>query len=134
MNTARPNLDWMLDELADNPHTRHAVLLSGDGLAMAASSGTNQALKETAAALTSGLQSLSRASWELVSDEPTRWMRTVVEFEGGYLLVVAAGHETYLVISASADVDFAAYSDAIEHLVSRLGDALGVEHRSAERP
>ncbi len=57
-----PNLEinWLLDDLANRlSEIRHAIVLSGDGLAVAASSGLDREERERFADIGCGLHSLA---------------------------------------------------------------------------
>ncbi|MFE9601467.1 roadblock/LC7 domain-containing protein [Streptomyces hokutonensis] len=130
----RPDLSWILDEIVKVPHARHAVLLSDDGLPVSASDGVGRVLAETIAAITTGLQSLSRNGAEFVSDLDTPWQQTMVQYRDGYLFVIAAGNGSYLVASAGSDVEIDHFSYTMAANVKRLSDALAVDPRpSAEQ-
>ena len=54
-------LDWLLvDFVRTTSGTRHALVVSADGLRLAASQGIDEALGDQLAAVTSGLLSLAR--------------------------------------------------------------------------
>ncbi|MDX2531552.1 roadblock/LC7 domain-containing protein [Streptomyces scabiei] len=126
---SRPDLRWMLDELVNVPHARHAVLLSTDGLAVAASDGVGRVLAETISATTSGLQALSRNGAAFVSDLDTPWQQTMVQYRDGYLFVIAAGDGSYLVASADSAVEIDHFAYAMADIVKRLSDAMTIAPR-----
>ncbi|MFJ9901143.1 roadblock/LC7 domain-containing protein [Streptomyces sp. NPDC091280] len=128
-SNVRPDLSWILDELLVTPHAWHAVLLSADGLAMAASKDVGDVLADTIAASTSGLQALSRSCAEFVSDQDTPWQQTMVQYRDGYLFVIAAGNGSFLVASAGIEVEVAHFSYLMADTVKRLGDAMAVGAR-----
>ena len=129
--TKNPDVSWILDELMKAPHARHAVLLSADGLQRAASAGVNTDTADRVSAIASGMQSLSRNGGDFVSEKPTAWQQTMVQFEDGFLFVIAAADGAYLVASAGRDVDIAAFSYDMAKMVERLGDELAVEPRQS---
>jgi predicted regulator of Ras-like GTPase activity (Roadblock/LC7/MglB family) len=120
MNT----LGWMLDDALKMPETRHAVLLSADGLLMAHSAGIDRDDAERHAAAMSALQALARATAEFCGQTGAQWRQTVSEFAGGYVFLAAAGPGAYLAVSATARVDMEAVSFRIQALVQRLGKEL----------
>jgi predicted regulator of Ras-like GTPase activity (Roadblock/LC7/MglB family) len=128
MNT----LGWMLDDALKMPETRHAVLLSADGLLMAHSAGIDRDDAERHAAAMSALQSLARATAEFCGQTSAEWQQTVNEFVGGYVFLAAAGPGAYLAVSATARVDMEAVSFRIQELVQRLGKELTSPPRQAE--
>jgi predicted regulator of Ras-like GTPase activity (Roadblock/LC7/MglB family) len=117
-------LGWMLDDALKMPETRHAVLLSADGLLMAHSERIDRDDADRHAAGMAGLQSLARASAEFCGDPRTTWRQTVNEFDGGYVFLVAAGPGAYLAVSTTERVDMEAVSFRLQELVQRLGKEL----------
>jgi predicted regulator of Ras-like GTPase activity (Roadblock/LC7/MglB family) len=131
MNDAVNNkLGWMLDDALKMPETRHAILLSADGLLMAHSERISVDDAERHAAGMSGLQSLARSAAEFCSDPQTAWRQTVTEFDDGYVFLVAAGPGAYLAVSATENVDMEAVSFRLQELVQRLGKELSTPPRN----
>jgi predicted regulator of Ras-like GTPase activity (Roadblock/LC7/MglB family) len=125
VNDARHNrLGWMLDDALKVPETRHAVLLSADGLLMAHSQRITVDDAERHAAGMSGLQSLARSTAEFCADAPSTWRQTVTEFDDGYVFLVAAGPGAYLAVSTTENVDMEAVAFRLQELVQRLGREL----------
>jgi predicted regulator of Ras-like GTPase activity (Roadblock/LC7/MglB family) len=122
-------VSWILDELVKAPHARHAVLLSADGLQRAASAGVHPDMADRVSAIASGMQSLSRSGGDFVSERETAWQQTMVQFEDGFLFVIAAADGAYLVASAGPDVDISAFSYDMAKIVERLGAELAVAPR-----
>lgn len=131
---ARPELSWILDELVTTPHARHAVLLSADGLALAASKDVGRVLADTISASTTGLQALSRNCAQFVSDQDTPWQQTMVQYRDGFVFVIAAGNGSFLVASAAMGVEVSHFSYVMADTVKRLGDAMAVEARQSTGP
>lgn len=122
-------LGWMLDDALQMPETRHAILLSADGLLMAYSQRISRDDAERYAAGMSGLQSLARGSAEFCGDPHTAWRQTVSEFDGGYVFLVAAGPRAYLAVSTTEKVDMEVVSFRLQELVQRLGKELTTPSR-----
>src|SRR5262245_18359404 len=122
-------LGWMLDDALKMPETRHAILLSADGLLMAYSDRIGRDDAERHAAGMSGLQSLARGSAEFCGDPRIAWRQTVSEFDGGYVFLVAAGPGAYLAVSTTEHVDMEAISFRLQELVQRLGKELSAPPR-----
>src|SRR5437879_7422910 len=132
MNNAVTNkLGWMLDDALKMPETRHAILLSADGLLMAHSERISRDEAERHAAGMAGLQSLARSAAEFCGDPRTLWRQTVSEFDGGYAFLVAAGPGAYLAVSATERVDMEAVSFRLQELVQRLGKELSTPPRES---
>lgn len=123
------DLGWMLDESLKVPGARHAILLSADGMLRAHSRGIDRDEADRQAAALSGLQSISRSTAEFAGPVETRWRQTLVEFDGGYVFLVAAGPGAYLAVSASEHVDMEAVTYAMQKLVDRLGKELSAPLR-----
>jgi predicted regulator of Ras-like GTPase activity (Roadblock/LC7/MglB family) len=129
MTASRPQVAWILEELTTIGNARHALLLSADGLTVAASEGCPRDLADRVAASVSGLQSLSRAGGEFVTDEGTIWQQTMVQYRDGFLFLIAAGDGAHLVVSAGRDVKIEALSYKMADIVKRLPEALAVAAR-----
>jgi predicted regulator of Ras-like GTPase activity (Roadblock/LC7/MglB family) len=114
-------LGWMLDDALKMPETRHAVLLSADGMLMAYSQRIAEDDAERHAAGMAGLQSLARNTAGFCGHEGTPWRQTVTEFDDGYVLLVAAGPGAYLAVSTTENADLEAVSFRLQELVQRLG-------------
>ena len=122
------DLDWLLDDLvARVPDINKAVILSRDGLAIAASGGLTQEDAEHLAAVAAGFQSLARGAGRHFGGGHVR--QTIVEMETAFLFVTAAGEGSCLAVlsPASADAGLVAYEMAI--LVKRVGQHLAVNPR-----
>ncbi|NYI07229.1 roadblock/LC7 domain-containing protein [Allostreptomyces psammosilenae] len=118
-------LSWMLDDVLEVPEARHAILLSADGMLRAHSKGISRDEADKQAAALSGLQSLSRATAGFCTETPnTAWRQTLVEFDDGYVFVIAAGPGAYLAVSSTEKVDMEAVTYRMHKLVDRLGKEL----------
>lgn len=117
-------LGWMLDDAMKVSGTRHAILLSADGLLIAHSEQIDRDNADRHAAGMAGLQSLARNAAGFCGDPDTKWLQTVTEFDGGYVFLVAAGPGAYLAVSTSAKVDMEVISFRLQELVQRLGKEL----------
>ncbi|MEU4092239.1 roadblock/LC7 domain-containing protein [Streptomyces sp. NPDC026673] len=116
-------LDWLLDDLTDRvAHVRHAVVLSGDGLAVGSSRGLSREDAEHLAAVASGFHSLAKGAGRHFEAGEVR--QTMVELDHGFLFVAAAGEGSCLAVftAAGADVGMIAYEMA--RLVKRVGEHL----------
>ncbi|QIZ38425.1 roadblock/LC7 domain-containing protein [Saccharopolyspora sp. ASAGF58] len=106
-------LSWLLDELVHNvPRVTLALLLSNDGLAMAVSSGVSNEDGEHLAVVASALHSLAKGTGRHFDAGSVR--QAMIELDGGYLFVVAAGGGTCLTVfaEAGADIGLVAYEMA----------------------
>ncbi|MFD8882129.1 roadblock/LC7 domain-containing protein [Streptomyces erythrochromogenes] len=124
-----PDVNWILNDLVNFPETRHAVVLSADGLTVGSSTDVDRELADTVSAIASGMQSLSQRGAKFVQDEPTSWEQTMVSFTGGFLFLLTAAEGAYLVVSAGSDVDIEALSYRMRKTIDSLGPALRVAPR-----
>ena len=122
------DLAWLLDDLADRVEDfRKAVILSRDGLAVAASRDLSREDAEHLAALAAAVQSLARGAGERFRVGEVR--QTIIELEQALLFVTAAGHGSCLaaLCAANADAGLVAYEMAM--LVKRAGPHLAANPR-----
>lgn len=122
------DLSWLLDDLADRVEDfRKAVILSRDGLVIAATKDLDREDAEHLAALASGLQSLARGAGERFGVGEVR--QSIVELQQALLFVTAAGQGSCLAVlcPASADAGLVAYEMAM--LVKRAGPHLASHPR-----
>jgi predicted regulator of Ras-like GTPase activity (Roadblock/LC7/MglB family) len=125
-------LSWLLDDLASRvDDIQQAVILSRDGLTVAASKSLSREDAEHLAALAAGVQSLARGAGEHFSLGDVR--QTIIELEQAFLFVTAAGHGSCLAVMcpANADAGLVAYEMAM--LVKRAGPHLAAQPRLTER-
>jgi len=116
-------LGWLLDEMvAGVPAVRHAVILSTDGLAVAVSAGLSREDGEHLAAVASGFHSLAKGAGRHFGVGAAR--QTMVEFDGGFLFVVAAGGGTCLAVFSGPDCDVGLVAYEMARLVRRVGEHL----------
>lgn len=123
-------LDWLVTSFAQEvPGVAHGVLVSADGLLMAASRALPLDRAEQLAAVTAGLASLSVGVAGLF--EGGSVLQSVVEMERGYLLLMAVGDGSYLaaLTNHSCDIGQVGYEMAL--LVERAGTALQASARVA---
>jgi predicted regulator of Ras-like GTPase activity (Roadblock/LC7/MglB family) len=113
-------LDWVVSKFVDEvPNTAHAILVSADGLLMAASESIPDDRAEQVAAVSSGLASLAVGAARLF--EGGAVLQTVVEMEHGFLLLMSVGDGSHLAVLTqnSADIGQVGYEMAL--LVDRVG-------------
>lgn len=116
-------LGWLLDEtVAAVPAVRHAVLLSTDGLAVASSAGLSREDGEHMSAVASGFHSLAKGAGRHFKAGAVR--QTMVELDGGYLFVVAAGGGTCLAVFSGPECDIGLVAYEMARLVRRVGEHL----------
>ena len=124
------NLDWLVTRFVDEvPDAAHAILLSADGLLMAASSSIPADRAEQVAAVSSGLASLAVGASRLF--EGGAVLQTIVEMEHGYLMLMSVGDGSNLAVltQEAADIGQVGYEMAL--LVDRVGRAVQAQARLA---
>ena len=126
--TVGQELSWLLDDLAGRVEDiQQAVILSRDGLTVAASQSLSREDAEHLSALAAGVQSLARGAGEHFNLGEVR--QTIIELEQAFLFVTAAGYGSCLAVicPASADAGLIAYEMAM--LVKRAGPHLVAQPR-----
>lgn len=132
MITHRPNMDWMLKDLALSvPQTRNVIVLSADGLKMA-QWGTDPDSADRLAAACAGLQSLAAAVAAEFPHSDGRMRMVVIEITGGFFYLMAAGAGAYLAVLADEGVDAGLMGQRMRDLVARIGEHLSSPPRSSE--
>ncbi|GAA2144604.1 roadblock/LC7 domain-containing protein [Kitasatospora kazusensis] len=122
------DLDWLLDGLADSvAGTRHAVLLSDDGLVVSHSRTIERADAERLAAIATGQQSLARGVGQLFDGGTVH--QVIVELAELWLFITSAGQGTHLAVVASQEVDAEVMSLAMHNLVQQVGQKLSTPAR-----
>lgn len=121
-------LSWLLDNLVQRViHMRQAVVLSRDGLVMAAASGVSREEADRLAALAAGFQSLARGAMEHCAANEVR--QTIIEMDSAFLFVMAAGEGTCLAVVSSADANVGVIAYEMAMMVRRMGKYLAARPR-----
>ena len=126
--TSARDLTWLLNDLVDRvAEVKQAVVLSADGLLMAASDGLSREDAEHLSAMASGFHSLARGAGRHFGGGNVR--QTIVELDSLFLFVTAAGERANLAVlgSENADVGLIAYEMAM--MVTRVGKYLSTSAR-----
>jgi predicted regulator of Ras-like GTPase activity (Roadblock/LC7/MglB family) len=117
------NLDWLLTNFARRvPHIAYALAVSVDGLALAATEGLPADEADRLAAITSGLVSLTLGAAASLSTGRVR--QTVVDMDGGVLLIMAVGDRAHLAVLASPGCDLGQTGYETALLAQRVATAL----------
>jgi predicted regulator of Ras-like GTPase activity (Roadblock/LC7/MglB family) len=125
-NGAEPtygDLGWLLTSFANRvPTIVCALAVSVDGLAIAVSENVERDQADSLAAITSGLASLTMGAAKLLSTGRIR--QTVIDMDGGVLLVMSAADRAFLAVLAQpgADLGQVGYETAL--LTQRVATAL----------
>ncbi len=130
MMQLRANMDWMLKDLAEGvPFTRQVVVLSSDGLRMAQYGADTDAADRLAAAC-AGLQSLAAAVASEFPHSNGMMRLVVIEINGGFFYLMAAGAGAYLAVLADEGVDAGLMGQRMRDLVARIGEHLSSPPRN----
>jgi len=122
------DLNWLITKFVERvPAVAHAIVVSADGLPVAFSEGFPPDRADQLAAIASGLASLTQGAARVF--EAGSVLQTVVEMEGGLLLVMAISNGSGLAVLAAADCDMGLVAYEMTLLVERVGRALTPEPR-----
>jgi uncharacterized protein len=124
------DLGWLLTSFAKRvPTIVCALAVSVDGLAIAASDQLPDDQADHLAAITSGLASLTSGAAKVMSTGHVR--QTVVDMDGGVLLIMAVADRAFLAVLAQpgADLGQVGYETAV--LAQRVAAALEPAVRNA---
>jgi predicted regulator of Ras-like GTPase activity (Roadblock/LC7/MglB family) len=127
--TSGAELGWLLDDLVSRvPDIGKALVLTRDGLTVAASATLTREDAERLAAIAAGFHALARGAVRELGAEQAR--QVIVEMDAAFLFITAAGEGGCLAVvsSARADVGLIAYEMAM--LIKRVNDHLAVSLRS----
>jgi uncharacterized protein len=127
-------LDWLLvDFVRSTAGARHALVVSADGLRLAASQEIDDALGDQLSAVTSGLLSLAMGVASSFGAGPVR--QTIVEMAGGYLFVTSISEGSMLAVFAERSCDMGMIGYEMTLLAARVGHMLDPGRRpAAARP
>nr|WP_243719751.1 roadblock/LC7 domain-containing protein [Actinomadura sp. KC06] len=119
-DTVTGELNWLLNDFARRvAAVRQAVILSRDGLAVAASGELGREDAEHLSALASGLQSLARGAGRHFAGGNVR--QSIIEMDALLLFVSAAGDGTCLAVLADAEADAGLVAYEMAVLIKRAG-------------
>ena len=117
------NLNWLLTTFARRvPDIAHALAVSVDGLTLASSDGLPVDRADQLSAITSGLASLTVGASKCLSTGRVR--QTVVDMDGGVLLVMAVGDRAQLAVLGTAGCDLGQVGYETALLAHRVASAL----------
>jgi len=130
--SAGQELSWLLDDLAARvDQIQQAVILSRDGLTVAASQSLSREDAEHLSALAAGVQSLARGAGEHFNLGEVR--QTIIELERAFLFVTAAGHGSCLAVMCPSNADAGLIAYEMAMLVKRAGPHLAAQPRLTSR-
>jgi predicted regulator of Ras-like GTPase activity (Roadblock/LC7/MglB family) len=116
-------LDWLLVDFSRRTAgVRHSLVLSRDGLRLAASEQIDVCLADQLAAISSGLVSLAQGAARAFAAEPVQ--QTIVEMAGGYLFVSSISEGAVLAVFADRHCDMGMIAYEMTLLAARVGHLL----------
>jgi predicted regulator of Ras-like GTPase activity (Roadblock/LC7/MglB family) len=121
-------LNWLVNGFVqDVSGVAHAVLVSADGLLVAADEALPRERADQLAAIAAGLSSLSLGTAELFT--AGRVVQSVIEMEQGFLLLMSVGDGSNLVVLATTGCDIGLVGYEMTMLVERVGQKVDVPAR-----
>ncbi|MGK5444767.1 roadblock/LC7 domain-containing protein [Micromonospora sp. URMC 105] len=124
-----PDCAWLVRQFADDvPGVTHAVLVSLDGLQLAASGRVPRDLGDQLAALTSGLLSIADRSAALLDLGASEYL--TVRLPHGHLLFMRVGESAGLAVAATAGCDLRVVAYRMTQFVGAVRHALTPQVRS----
>ena len=126
----QPNrFGWLVSNFTDTvPGVAHAVVVSADGLLLTASSRLPRDRADQLAAIASGLISLTQGAARCF--EAGNVVQTVVEMEGGIVLLMSISDGSCLAVLAAPNCDIGLVGYEMTLLVDRVGQLLTPELRA----
>ncbi|GGT04782.1 roadblock/LC7 domain-containing protein [Streptomyces chromofuscus] len=111
-----------LDEvIASVRGARHALLLGAEGLPRGASTGVGRDLADTISAAMTGIHAYSRATAPFAGGlQDDEWRQTVIEFQHGWIFLIAAGDGAFLAAAAEHDCDIEEFTTRLSDVVPKL--------------
>ncbi|MCT2588997.1 roadblock/LC7 domain-containing protein [Streptomyces sp. N2-109] len=128
------DMTWVLNRLKEEKGVLHALLLSSEGLVLAASTGLERAVAERTAANASGVFSIGMGISEFADAEGTRPRKAIFDLPDGCILVFSSGERSALAVSLNAEMtspEVAVASAATIKAINGLRSALSARERTA---
>ena len=117
---AEQSLGWLVSAFTkDVPGVSHAVLVSADGLMVAASDGLPRERADQLSAMAAGLSSLTTGAAQLFT--AGRVVQSVIEMERGFMLLMSVGDGSHLAVLAASGCDIGLVGYEMTLLVDRVG-------------
>lgn len=128
MQTTDNSLTRLLESLLERtPGTRHALVVSRDGLRLCWSRHLTLDQADQLAAICSGIQALAQGASVEFGNGGGGVRHSMTEFHGGLLFIVEAGDDAHLAVVAEDGADPGVVGHEMTELVERIG-----EHPRAE--
>jgi hypothetical protein len=114
------SLGWLVSAFTKEvPGVAHAVLVSADGLMVAASDGLPRDRADQLSAMAAGLSSLTVGAAHLFT--AGRVIQSVIEMERGFMLLMSVGDGSHLAVLAASGCDIGLVGYEMTLLVDRVG-------------
>jgi predicted regulator of Ras-like GTPase activity (Roadblock/LC7/MglB family) len=124
------SLDWLVSNFAREVRgVSHAILVSVDGLLIAASERLPKERADQLAAVSSGLASLANGAAQLFDGGQV--LQSVVEMQNGYLLLMQVGDGSHLATLAATSCDIGQIGYEMAILVERVGNVVQSSRRAS---
>ncbi|MFI8221432.1 roadblock/LC7 domain-containing protein [Streptomyces sp. NPDC085932] len=131
METTDNSLTWLLTNLLQRtPGTRHALVLSRDGLKLCWTEHMTLDQADQLAAICSGIQALAQGASMEFGDGSGGVRHSMTEFHGGLLFIVEAGQGAHLAILAEESADPGVVGHQMTEMVEQIGEHLRAEPRT----
>ncbi|WP_248963082.1 roadblock/LC7 domain-containing protein [Sphaerisporangium perillae] len=123
-------LHWLLDDFVSRvTDVQHAIILSNDGLRVAASGSLEREDAEHLSAVAAGFQSLAKGASLRFDGGAVR--QTIVEMESALLFVTSAGNGSCLAVMSQMGTDAGLIAYEMARLVAGVGRHLTTQPRGA---
>ncbi|WP_238011588.1 roadblock/LC7 domain-containing protein [Dactylosporangium sp. AC04546] len=123
------NVGFLLNQLCEVRGITHALVVSGDGLPMAASPGLPNV--DQLSAVTSGLASLTTGAATFMEAAPVE--QIIVEMAGGFLITMVINDKSILTVLARKDCELGQVSYEMAMTIDRVGGILTPDTRQPQR-
>ncbi|WP_128375794.1 roadblock/LC7 domain-containing protein [Streptomyces cavernae] len=134
MQTTDNSLTWLLQSLLERtPGTRHALVLSRDGLKLCWTEHLTTDQADQLAAICSGIQALAQGSSVEFGDGTGGVRHSMTAFHGGQLFIVEAGEGAHLAVLAEENADPGVVGHQMTELVEQIGEHLRAAPRQHVR-
>ncbi|MFE3602663.1 roadblock/LC7 domain-containing protein [Streptomyces sp. NPDC059096] len=134
MQTTDNSLTWLLENLLERTRgTRHALVLSRDGLKLCWTQHLTLDQADQLSAICSGIQALAQGASVEFGSGSGGVRHSMTEFHGGLLFIVDAGEGAHLAVIAGEEADPGAVGHQMTELVEQIGEHLRAEPRSPGR-
>ena len=129
--TPAPGLDWLVDNFVSNTiGVRHAVVLSADGLMLAAGGDVPTDKADRLAAVASGVYSLAIGTADVFDLGP--YEQSILRFAGGHLLITALAKGAALAVISEPDAPMGVIAHQMALFAGRVGQNLNPSPRSLQ--